>query len=171
MADTDKTKADPKGQLFDMIEKAHDGVMLGSPDHSQHMQPMAPQVARDEEQIWFYTNINSDLVKALGTTGGDVHMCVVTDNNSYHACLRGHLSVNKSEPHIDRFWSPIVGAWFPDGKDDPELTMLCFKPMDARAWASTDSVFRFGYEIAKANLTGNEPDAGETANIVFAKAA
>jgi general stress protein 26 len=166
LADLKETKNNPQKQFWDVLDDVHD-VMLGSPDPEQHMQPMAPQIARDEGKIWFYTKTGSDLVKAVRDKGGAVHMCAISDNHDYHACVRGVLSENKSPKHIDRFWSSLVEAWFDGGKDDPELTMLCLNPDHARVWSSTGSNIKFGWEMAKANITDEEPEVGATADIDF----
>ena len=53
-----------------------------------------------------------------------------------------------------------MAAWFEGGKEDPALTMLQLKLDDVAIWASTNSTLKFGWEIAKANLTGKEPELG-----------
>lgn len=65
-----------------------------------------------------------------------------------------------SPEHVDKYWSPMVAAWFEGGKDDPHLTMLRLQLDDVAIWASSNSTLRFGWEMAKANLTGKEPDLG-----------
>lgn len=163
MSNLDRAKTDPIGQLWDEIDGLH-MVMLGSPDPSQHMQPMAPQSAREEKAIWFYGHRSSDLAKAAAN-GGSVHLCVVKDD--YQACLHGDLRTVMSPEHRDRYWSSMVEAWFPGGKDDPDLTMLCFKPMTAAIWASTDSKLAYGWQVAKAITTGEEPDVSYTTHVTF----
>jgi len=163
MSNIERAKSDPIAQLWDEIDSTH-VVMLGSPDHAQHMQPMAPQSAREEKAIWFYTRVTSDIAKAA-TNGGIVHMCLVKDD--YQACLDGNLTTTYSRDHIERYWSSLVEAWYPGGKDDAELTMLCFKPRSAQIWASTGSKLVFGWEIAKAITGGHEPDVGHTVRITF----
>ncbi len=54
----------------------------------------------------------------------------------------------------------MVAAWFPEGKDDPELTLLRLEPDDAEVWIANKGPIRFAFEIAKANLTDQEPDLG-----------
>jgi len=156
MADLKEAKTDPKKQLWDEIDDVH-AVMLGIPSTGQHMQPMAPMAAREENRVWFFTRKDSDLVRAAGS--GKAHMCLVSDDQDYHACISGTLVENRSPQHVERFWSPVVGAWF-EGKDDPDMTMLELVPDHAAVWASSDSSMRFGWEIAKANVTDSEPDVG-----------
>ena len=164
MSNVSDAKTDPLAQIWDKLDSVH-AVMLGSPDHSQHMQPMSPQTAREEKAIWFYTNTGSDIAKA-SVNGGKVHMCLVGDDD-YYACLDGDLQVVHSPEHIERFWSSIVEAWYPEGKSDPNITMLRMTPRTAEVWASTSSTIKFGWEIAKANWTGDEPDVGHKTNITF----
>jgi general stress protein 26 len=163
MTSIEKTKTDPIPQLWDELDKVYT-VMLGSPDHSHHMQPMAPQTDREAQQIWFYTKTDSDIARAAAS-GGTVHMCLLTDD--YQACISGDLRTSHSPEHIERYWSSMVEAWFPRGKQDPELTMLCFTPASAAIWASTGSKLKFGWEIAKAITTGEEPDVGYKTEVTF----
>jgi len=163
MSNIERAKTDPMSQLWDEIDGVH-AVMLGSPDHSQHMQPMAPHTAREEKAIWFYSRKSSDLARAAAS-GGMVHMCLVTDD--YHACLDGTLEQIHSPEHIERFWSSMVEAWYREGKSDPDLTMLRLTPRSAAIWASTGSTLAFGWEVAKAITTGDEPDVGYKTNITF----
>jgi general stress protein 26 len=163
MSNIDRARTDPIAQLWDEIDSTR-MVMLGSPDHSQHMQPMAPQSAREEKAIWFFTRIDSDIAKAAANSG-IVHMCLVTDD--YQACLDGELRTMYSRDHIERYWSSMVEAWFPGGKDDAELTMLRFTPRTAEIWASTGSKLVFGWQIAKAITTGDDPDVGYHTQVTF----
>lgn len=165
MTDLKRTEQDPAGQLWDMLADSHD-VMLGSPDPSQHMQPMAPQPAPEENAIWFYARKDSDIAKAAAG-GGKVHMCLISDDHDYHACLHGKLETVMSKAHVDRFWSSIVEAWYDHGKDDPALTMLRYIPESAAIWASTGSALKFGWEIAKGNLSDSDPDVGVRTSITF----
>ncbi|OJF91271.1 pyridoxamine 5'-phosphate oxidase family protein [Pararhizobium antarcticum] len=158
MVDLSKTKNDPLQQLWDIVDDTRAG-MLGVEGDLQHMQPMAPQLEKESNSLWFYTRSDSDLVKAVGTSAR-ARFCLISKDHDYHTSLVGVISENKSREHIDKFWSPVVGAWFENGKDDPLLTMLQMKLDDAAIWASSNSTLRFGWEIAKANLTGKEPDLG-----------
>jgi general stress protein 26 len=165
MPNIEKLKSHPEAQLWDHLEDVR-FVMLGSPDAKQHMQPMAPQVDKKTGTVWFYTNKKSELVAALKEVPSHVHMCVT--EKDYQACVYGSLVQYHNRDKIDQYWSPVIGAWFNQGKDDPELTMLCFTPHNASVWVSDVNPITFAYEIGKANLTGDKPDIGERASVDFA---
>ena len=164
MANLDKLKNNPKEQLFEHLEDVR-AVMLGSPLHHQHMQPMAPQVDAETGTIWFYTSKSSDLVKAVEAAPGDVHMCVV--EKDYQACILGDLEVKHDREMIDKFWSSVVAAWFEGDKQDPELTMLCFRPKNGSIWASDKNPITFAWEIAMANRKDEKPEIGDRTSVNF----
>ena len=165
MTNINETKTEPREQFWDIIEDAR-MVMLGSPDPSHHMQPMAPQVDDDQETIWFFTRKDSELVGAIGSQSHCIRMCFTQKN--YQASVDGIIRQEMNPAALEEFWSPVVAAWYKDGKSDPMLTMLRFDPTDASVWASSGNPLRFVWEIAKANLTDKTADLGERTSIEFA---
>ena len=166
MASTTAAHEAPITQLFDEIDDINAG-MLAVTGSGQHFQPMGPQSERDTQTIWFFTRNDSDLVQAIGPSAR-AHFIVIGKEHDYHACMEGPIEVNRDQTRIDKFWNPVIAAWYKDGKEDPALTLLCFRPDDARIWASTDSTLKFGWEIAKANLSDDAtPDVGTTVDVTF----
>ena len=163
MADLDKARSEPEEQLWEQLDDVHAG-MLGVEGSGQHMQPMAPQLDREAGTIWFYTRNDSDLAKAAGG-GAKAHFCVIGKDHDYHACISGPLRQTADRAKIDQFWSPVVAAWFEGGKDDPALTMLALSMEEAAIWASSSNPITFGWEIAMANLSNDQPDVGVRTHI------
>ena len=169
MSSLRQARENPKEQLFDEIDKIHAG-MLGVEGTHMHMQPMAPQLDRQTNTVWFFTRTDPAIIEAIGT-GARAPFCVVGKDHDYHACLAGRLEVRKDPVKIDEYWSSVVEAWFDHGKDDPKLTMLALHLDDAEIWASTGSSLKFGWEIAKANFNPDEePDVGVKTRVTFSDA-
>ena len=162
MANLKKFEENPQRQLLREI-KGSRCVMLGSPDHDHHMQPMAPQVDEDAGIIYFYSDNTSELGKAVLKSSGVVHICHIDDD--YQACVRGALHPHHDKATIDKFWGPMVEAWYPGGKDDPKMLMLKFVPNDAEIWASDKSMLGVLFEVAKANMKDETPDLGKTKQV------
>ncbi len=158
MANLDKFNENPQQQLLEEVKGAR-CVMLGSTDPEHHMQPMAPQIDPDNRVVYFYSDNKSELGEAIMKNPGMVHMCHI--DKDYQACVRGHLAVHTDPAIVDKFWNPIVSAWYPGGKTDPKLIMLRFLPDEAAIWASTGNPLKFMYEVAKANIKDTEADMGE----------
>lgn len=165
MADIDAARNNPVKQFFDELGDVHAG-MLGVEGSGLHNQPMAPQIDRDGHTIWFYTSRDAALVKAV-TPGAKAHFIVIGEDHDYHACVCGPIETSTDPEIVEKFWNPVVAAWYPDGKTDPNLVMLKLTLQDGQAWASTDSNLRFGWEIAKANVTDERPNIGVVADLRF----
>ena len=166
MADIEKTREQPIEQFWEMTDEVAAG-MLGVEGSGQHMQPMHPSCDPQANAIWFFTKNDSDLAQSAGD-GARAHFCVVGQSHDYHACVAGTLVVDHDQGAIDRFWNPIIAAWF-DGKSDPSLTMLRLDLQDGVAWGSVGSA-KFGWEIIKSSVTDKEPDVGARKHFTFANA-
>ncbi len=165
MSDLAETRERPERQLWDVLGQVSAG-MLGLSDAGQHMQPMAPQVDEKNRKLWFFTHRDSDLARAVQTPK-PAQFCVIGPHHDYHACLTGTLSEHLDRSVRDQFWNSVAAAWFKGGKDDPGLTMLELKLDDAAIWASTRNPITFGWQIAKANIVGGEPEVGARAHVDF----
>jgi general stress protein 26 len=105
----------------------------------------------------------------LGQGGGagasEVLFTVQSKDHELNACVGGHISLSDDGARMDKFWNPVVAAWFPEGRDDPQLTMLRLDGRDASVWLSETGPICFAYEIAKANITHTMPEVGQHANL------
>ncbi len=157
-------RAELELRLWKEIDKARFGMLGLAGGPPRHMQPMTAFCDQAEGAIWFFLKRDNDLIKELGA-GHAAMFCVMSKDQEFQACVGGELSEDRDREKIRQFWSPITGAWFPQGKDDPDLTLLKFVPNDAQVWASHAGPVRFAWEIAKANATKQEPDVGTVAHL------
>jgi general stress protein 26 len=160
MANEEKLTKNPAGALFDALDDVRTG-MLGIHGSDQHLQPMTHFGDREAGKIWFITARDTDLAKSV-RAGKEARFTVVSTAQDFHACVAGKLSQVEDRKKIEEVWSPMIDAWFEGGLEDPNAVLLELDISEASMWASTSNPFRFGYQIAKANLTeGNQPDVGE----------
>ena len=164
MAHHDHDSAAVEARLWKAIEDARTG-MLGLMRDGQHFQPMTAFVERDTDQIWFFTYSDTDLAQAAAGEGGQAMF--VFQGKDLQACIGGQLSVQQDPARMERYWNPIVAAWYPEGKDDPRLTLLCLDCRNAQVWVTEAGPVRFAYEIAKANASKSRPDLGDRTNLSF----
>ena len=167
MANPEAAKDHPVEQFMEQIKGAR-CVMLGSPDATQHLQPMSPQIDKDMIEaakngeggvIYFYSDNTSDLGKAvLNQPGGEVRLTF--QDSDYQVSALGRLEPTTDTALIERFWNVHAAAWYPGGQDDPKMLMLKFTLTGAQVWASTANPAKYIYEVTKANLTNSVPDLG-----------
>ena len=57
-------------------------------------------------------------------------------------------------------WNPMAAAWFPEGKEDPSISLIKVHPHSAEYWESTNSKVVQLLGVARALLTGKRYDTG-----------
>jgi len=159
------TDADIRVRLFDALRKSDFG-MLGLIDSDQQFpQPMTTFLEEGEETLWFYTREDTDLARAVANGEAGGLYVFVDKKQEVFASIVGQLTLTRDTDRIRRFWNPVVAAWYPEGRDDPKLTLLRFDPSHAQVWVSSAGPAKFAWEIAKANATRTEPDIGDQADL------
>ena len=159
MADQDLNPEDLRERLWKEIDQARIvmlGLVGGEP---HHMQPMAAFGDKAGDSIWFFTKKDTDLVQQAGA-GHTAMVCVMAKDMEFQACIHGEIIEDTDRAKLEEYWSPFVSAWYPEGKDDPSLTMMRLDPKDARVWVSTRGPITYPLEIAKANAAHRLPDVG-----------
>jgi general stress protein 26 len=152
-------------RLYKEVDDARFGMLgvIGAPVQ-HHFNPMACYPDKETGRIWFFTKKGTDLARDAGA--GESAMFIVTSKDQeFQACIGGDLREQYDRAKLEQFWDAHIAAWYPDGKDDPELTMLCFEPQDADVWISKAGPVKYAYETAKANVTHSIPDVGGKTNL------
>jgi general stress protein 26 len=102
--------------------------------------PMTAQLDKHANSaIWFFTardNRFAEMGRATVTFAGKGH--------DVFARFSGTLVEETSRERRDEHWSNYVEAWFPGGKDDPNLLMLRMELGDASIWSGDMSMLTTG---------------------------
>ena len=120
-------------RLWKALETHHTGMLgvVGGKPH--HFQPMTAFAERENRALWFFTRDDTDIV----SQADEGKAMFVLQDDRMQACVGGRLvPVRNDRARIDKFWNPVVAAWYPGGKDDPNLILLRFDTEDAEVWLS-----------------------------------
>ena len=122
--------------------------------------PMTTLDIDDNGNVWFFTSKQTQLGEE--TTWGEAVSLIYSDpkNNSYLS-VSGNASIIEDENKKEELWNPMSKAWFPEGKDDPNLVMLKVTTDEAAYWDSSSSKMIVFFSMLKAVITGNTPDEGD----------
>ena len=61
--------------------------------------------------------------------------------------------------------NPMVKAWFPDGIDDPTISLIKVQMEKAAYWTNENNKLTQLFELGKAWATGKQADIGEHESI------
>ncbi len=100
--------------------------------------PMAVIEVDKNGHIWFFTSIQSAKVKDIEKNSA-VHLVFAHPGKDSYLNLNGRASIETDKKSIDDKWNPIIKAWFPEGKADPNLCLLKVKTDEAHYWDSTST--------------------------------
>ncbi|MES2097118.1 MAG: pyridoxamine 5'-phosphate oxidase family protein [Pseudomonadota bacterium] len=110
-------------------------VMIGL-DNGGHSEPLTAQLDKDQvDTLFFFIGKDNRLAG-----GGGAMAQFVSKGHDFFACLAGSVRVDNDFAQIDKLWNKQVEAWFPGGKDDPNLALLRFDVSDAEMWETDMSL-------------------------------
>jgi len=112
-------------------------VFLGRDGDPHGAVPMTAQLDKDANSaIWFFTGRDHALAAF-----GPATATFVDKGHDMFTRFSGVLSEEPSRERLDQFWSPMIEAWFPGGKSDPNLLLLRMDLGDAEIWNSDMGFF------------------------------
>lgn len=165
MIDADETRTDAPVRVWETFAEDHT-ALVGTPCITRPMRPMTLHPSVEECALWFFTHAEGDFADEVGE-GGPAHLVAVSADGRTQIALVGRIEPSRSAHHVERYWSPMVAAWFPGGRDDPGVLLMRFTPQIGRIWRRSGGAIAAGWEIAKASLTGERPDLGAGEEVVF----
>lgn len=92
--------------------------------------PMTAQLDREAHSaIWFFHSRSGPLA-----AGGPATAIFAGKGHDLFARFTGTLVEETDRARVEEEWSPAIEAWFPGGKDDPDLMMLRMDLGRAEIW-------------------------------------
>ncbi|MCA2212452.1 pyridoxamine 5'-phosphate oxidase family protein [Jidongwangia harbinensis] len=160
------TEQDHREKVKELVKDARISMLTTMTADGKHVsRPMALQDVEFDGDLWYFTYSDSDLIAQIA-----VHpqVNVSFSDGKQHAwvSLSGVAERVDDRQKAEELWNPILKAWFPDGLETPNLTLVKVHADTAEYWESAHSsrvVTMLGY--AKAAVTGRTPDAGENETV------
>lgn len=122
-------------------------------DGELRSRPMATQQTDFDGNLWFFTDSDSGKVDEVGRER-HVNVSYADPSDNRYVSVSGRASVVHDREKVKELWSPIHKAWFPNGPDDPNLTLLKVEVEQAEYWDAPSSKVVQLIGFAKATLTG-----------------
>ena len=129
-----------------------------------HVCPMQVQEVDDEGNLWFFSSSESD---HNGYILNDPQVQLLFSNHSSYEYLAvfGEATISRDIAKIEELWEPSMKAWFPNGKDDPNLTLLRVHPERVHYWDTKDGKLLTLAKILGSAVTGNPADIGRQGDL------
>jgi general stress protein 26 len=122
-----------QSKVCELLHAFDVGVLVTTTeDGDLHARPMAIAQVDDDCTTWFVTSRSSPKID-------EVHK----KNRAHVVCQRGataflsmsgEAAVVDDRARLEGMWKVTYEPWFPQGKDDPDLTLLRVKPERGEYW-------------------------------------
>ncbi len=132
-----------------------------------HARPMTTQNRElgDDDTLWFFMSRSGDPVDDLAAEPV-VNLSYADTSHDRFVSVSGQARVVQNTAKVKELWSKLAQAWFPGGVDDPNLALIEVKIVHAHYWNVTESKITQLYQMAKAVVTGTQPEQlGQTGEV------
>lgn len=126
--------------------------------------PMGTADIDNEGNIWFFTNEYSPKASEISVEN-TVSLTYSDVKDHTYLSIVAEASLVDDKAKMKELWNPFIEAFFPQGIDDPKLTLLKVVPTDAEYWDSSSSSMVVLFNMLKARLTGKQYDEGKHGKI------
>ncbi len=157
-------QAEDAKKIWSLIEHARFAMLVTEDGGHLRGRPMAASQEGFDGTLWFFTRASSHKVSEVEQ---DERVCVTYANpgKQDYVSLSGRARLVRDRGEIDRRWSEILKAWFPQGKNDPDVALLEVSVERAEYWDALNSTVVQVYGYVKAALTGRTPEMGENRKV------
>ncbi|MGR3758398.1 MAG: pyridoxamine 5'-phosphate oxidase family protein [Tranquillimonas sp.] len=138
MTDSEKLKhklwTEMQSQMTVMLQLAGSDAVDPRP-----MTAIPDEKGEEHGPLWFFTATDTSLSRALSGPVPAVATFTAKGQDLF-ATIRGTLTRSDDRQVIDRLWNPFVAAWYPEGREDPTLTLLRMDLHEAEIWETGSSI-------------------------------
>jgi general stress protein 26 len=158
---------DEREKFWDMLEEQHACMLVThGPGGTLHARPMHAIVERDRREILFFTALAGGKAREIATSD-EVCLSFISHKKNDYVAVQGKAELTADRALIDKHWSTMVKAWFPEGKDDPNLGLIRVQVRAGEFWDSSSSDIVNMLRMMTAAGTGKRPDMGENEKVRF----
>ena len=159
--------ADAQARIQKLIKEIEVCMLTSMSAQGVHKsRPMMSQQIDSEGSIWFFTGKSTQVAEDL-EENAQVNLSFAKPDKNEFVSLAGRAELIGDRAKMKELWKPIMKAWFPEGLEDPDLTLLKFTPSEGEYWdAPTGKMIQF-LKIVGAALSGQgyTSSKGEHANV------
>jgi len=97
------------------------------------VRPMATAAIDDDGTVWFLSKAGSPKNTQLWGDSA-MQLTYAVKPRSEYLVLNGRADVLRDQTKIDELWNALDKTWFPEGKEDPSITLIRFRPRVGHYW-------------------------------------
>lgn len=106
--------------------------------------PMQAQEADADGCLWFFTSNTGELIGEIHHNSS-VNVTFAAPNKNKYLSIAGEAFEVRDRQKMQELWKPALKAWFKDGIDSPDITLLKVEMQTGQFW---DAPYSTAVEVA-----------------------
>lgn len=125
--------------------------------HSRPMGTLRTSVEQFDGTLWFFSKKNS--FKNLDIeTEQNVNLSYSDPKEQHYVSITGKAFISLDKKRMEDLWTPILKAWFPEGLEDPEISLIGVRIESAEIWDAPPAKVVQLAGFVKSAVTGKPMD-------------
>ncbi len=116
---------------------------------------------QDRGVIWFLTDARGHKDEEIAAAH-EVGLVFIDQESRAYLSISVRAVVIRDNGKASEIWKKTDEAWWPEGSADPNVRVLRVDPAIAELWDGPASAAAAAFEFAKARVTGEKPNLGES---------
>lgn len=104
-----------------------------TPDGALRSRPMVTEQVSADGELWFFLSEDSEAAHDLAEEQG-VNVSYAKPESDHYVSVTGQASLVKDRKKLQELWDTELTRYFPNGLEDPQLTLLCVRIETAEYW-------------------------------------
>ena len=156
-----KTREEAVEKIAKMIQPLHIAMLTTVDEHGDlHARPMANVDTAFDGDLWFFTSKSSPKVHDIDNKPL-VNVAFSDPGHQNYVSLAGRAELIIDRALFEKYWTKAFEAWFPQGLDDPELSLLKISVESAQYWDSPSTVVAHVAGFIRSKVTGHGGNVGD----------
>lgn len=149
--------------VWDIIERVGVGMLTTHSPAGLRARPLEARPDRQTGIIWFVTDLHSGKEHEI-EADHEVGLVFTDPDAKAYLSITARAEMLRDHARAAAIWKATDNMWW-RGPDDPNVCVLRISPLVAELWDGPASKAVAVIEIAKATLTGKEPNLGENRKV------
>ena len=143
-------------KLFEKIKDVHIAMLTTfNEQHQLHSRPMGTIKPQADGSLLFLTDKESAKVYEI-KKDSQVNLSYADPSSNVYVSVTGHANAYRDQAKIDELWAEPFRAWFPKGKEDPNIMILKVEIDQAEYWDTPSSFLSVAYGYVRSVVTGEK---------------
>ncbi len=150
-------------KLSELIQDIRIAMFVTQEQDTLRSRPMATH-GLENGFLWFFTYKNSHKKSEIEAQPS-VNISYQDPSKELYVSVSGNAEIVEDRAKIEELWKPFLKAWFPNGKEDPNIALIRVDISQAEYWDAPSSTMVQLIGMVKAAVTGKPYQAGENKKI------